>query len=168
MIKIETFIIKDWEDVETGVFLSENEEWVLIKSIPVDFQVDGYKLIRKSFIEEREEAENSETLNKVFELKKLNFSIPKEFKFGSVLAMLKNIEEIYGCFEFQDELEDELFYGVLKEYSIESFYIDSIKSDGMIDLEFDVEFNISDVRTISFESDYFNSMNLLYNYNKSN
>lgn len=166
-MKIESFTIKDWDEVETGVLLEENEEWILIKSLPVDFQVDGCRLLKKEFITDREQAEDAEILSKVFELKKLNFSTPEGFKFGGVLQMLKNIEERYGCFEFQVDIEDELFYGVLGKYDLKSFYIDAIKSDGSIDLEFDTDFHINEVRIISFESDYFQAISLLYNNNKT-
>ncbi|CAL2083190.1 conserved protein of unknown function [Tenacibaculum sp. 190524A02b] len=164
-MKIERYKIKDWEEEELGVFLDENEEWILVKSIPVDFQVDGYKLIKKEYIEERIADENP-VLQKVLELKNLTFENPENFDFKSTIEFLKWVEEKYGCFEFQDEIEDELFYGILKEVNKESFYIDSITSKGTIDLDFDVEFSIKDVRVVSFGSDYFNSISLLYNYNK--
>ena len=163
---VEDYIIVDWEETETGVLLEENEDWVLIKSIPVDFQVDGYKLINKACIENRFTNTNK-ALKKVLELRKLVFQKPKAFEFKTdSVAMLKWVESVYGCFEFQDATEDELFYGVLNHSKGLFFTIDSILSDGTIDLEFDVEFSKDEVRVISFDSDYFNAISLLYNHKK--
>ncbi len=165
-MKIENYQIGDWEDLETGVFLDENDDWILIKSIPSDYEIDGYKLLNKSYVENRFETENSEIIQKVLELKEIEIKRPKDFKFKNTLGTLKWLEEIYGCFEFQEEEEEDLFYGVLESFDIENFSMDSIQSDGIIDLDFDEVFKIKEVRTISFESDYFRSISLLYNYNK--
>lgn len=167
-MKIENYRISNWEDLETGVFLEENEDWILIKSIPGDYEVDGYKLLCKKHVEERFETENSEIIQKVLELKEIEIKSPQDFKFRNTLGTLKWIENRYGCFEFQEEEEEELFYGVLESFDIESFSMDSIQSDGTIDLDFDAVFKIKDIRVISFESNYFESISLLYNYNKKN
>ncbi len=167
-MKIESYQISDWEDLETGVLLDENEDWILIKSIPGDYEVDGYKLLNKSYVEDRFETENSEIIQKVIALKEIEIKSPENFKFKNTLGTLKWLEDVYGCFEFQEEEEDELFYGVLDSFDIESFSMDSIKSDGTIDLDFDAVFKMKDIKTVSFESDYFKSISLLYNYNKEN
>lgn len=49
-MRVERFEIQDWEEPQTVLLLAENEEWVLVKHIPVDFVVDGYKLYKKQFI----------------------------------------------------------------------------------------------------------------------
>ena len=49
-MKVETYKIKGWREKETGLLIAENEEWVLVKHIPVDYMVDGYKLYQKKFI----------------------------------------------------------------------------------------------------------------------
>lgn len=167
-MKIENYRIADWEIPETGVFLDENEGWILIKSIPGDYQLDGFKLLNKNHIVERSKVENSSLIQKVIELKEIKVQNPSDFKFGNTIEILQRLEKKYGCFEFQDEVEEELFYGTLGEYDAESFSIGFIKSDGTLDLDFDEVFEIQDIRTISFESDYFNSISLLYNHCKKN
>lgn len=167
-MRIENYKIADWEDSEIGVFLDENEDWILINSIPGDYQLDGYKLLSKNHVVERSEVENSNLIQKVLELKEIKVQKPNDFKFGKTIEILQGLATKYGCFEFQDEIEEELFYGTLGEYDEESFSIDFIKSDGTIDLDFDEVFEVKDIRTISFESDYFNSISLLYNYYQKN
>ncbi|MGB0890982.1 MAG: hypothetical protein ACPGUU_01425 [Flavobacteriaceae bacterium] len=166
-MKIQDYKIKDWDDIETGILLDENNDWILIKSNPVDFQIDGYKLINKKHIQEILPNPQAEILNKVFTLKKEVVQIPDSFEFTSTIGFLKWIEKKYGCFEFQDEIENELFYGVLNQINDKSFYIDMVKSDGSLDEDFDVEFFIDDIRILTFESDYFNSISLLFKHNNS-
>lgn len=36
------------EDDETGMLLFENDEWILVKHIPVDYQIDGFKIYNKN------------------------------------------------------------------------------------------------------------------------
>ncbi len=167
-MKIESYQIRDWEDNEVGVLLDENDDWILIQSIPGDYQVDGYKLLRKNFVEERYEVENAHIIKKVIELKGIEIQKPDDFKFGSTIEILKWSESKYGCFEFQDDIEEELTYGALVSFDLEIITIDFIKSDGTIDIEFDEIYTIEDIRTISFDSDYFRSISLLYNYYKKN
>ena len=164
-MKVEDYLIKDWKEEEIGVMLEENDDWILIKSIPVDFQVDGYKLLRKKYLEKRSVNTNS-SLHKVLKLKNLVFEKPKDFKFMAPLEILKWSESKYGCFEFQDDVEDELFYGVIQKSEERNFSINFIKSDGTLDSDFDVDFFEGDIRVISFGSDYFQSICLLYNSNK--
>ena len=166
-MKIEDYKINNWDDVETGIFLDENDDWILIKSNPVDFQIDGYKLINKKHLVERTLNPKAKILSQVFTLKNEVIENPDFFQFMTAIDFLKLIEKKYGCFEFQDEIEDELFYGVLNQINNESFYIDMVKSDGSLDKDFDVEFFIEDIRIITFESDYFNSISLLFKHNNS-
>ena len=53
-MKVETYRVTGWEDVERGLIVAENDEWLLVKHIPIDYIVDGYKLYRKAFIASRE------------------------------------------------------------------------------------------------------------------
>ena len=40
-MKIEAFKIKGWSVKETGLVVAENEDWLLVKHIPIDYVVDG-------------------------------------------------------------------------------------------------------------------------------
>lgn len=166
-MKVETFIIKDWEDAETGLIIEENEEWVLMKHIPVDYLIDGYKLIRKSAIEERVHSSIETNIERVLKLKKINTNKPANFKFGDTLSLLKWTEANYEILEFQDDSESELIYGKLKRVEGDDFTIDFINADGTVDPLFDYEFSLEAIRIIAFDSDYHQSIRLLYQDNQS-
>jgi|TARA_B110000908_G_C10074381_1_gene366583 hypothetical protein len=51
-MKIESYKIKGWKETETGIVISENEDWLLVNHI-VDYVLDGFKLYRKSYIKKR-------------------------------------------------------------------------------------------------------------------
>lgn len=45
-----------WETDQVGLWLAENEEWLLLRQIPVDYVVDGYLLLAKAHIISRKPA----------------------------------------------------------------------------------------------------------------
>lgn len=165
---IEKFKIKGWKKKEIGIVISENEDWILVKSIPVDYVVDGYKIFNKTFIKKREPILKYDKLFIVLELKNINLDVPKDFKFGSTLDLLNWSEEKYGLFEFQDDDETELFYGKLNKILDNEFVIDMVLSNGKMENQYDFNFLINEIRVITFETDYFESIILLMNYQNSN
>jgi hypothetical protein len=153
--------LKDWEDQETGLIIEENDEWVLVKHIPIDFVVDGYKLIKKEFIESRTHSEKLSLVEKVLALKGIGEGKPESFSFGDTTSILRWVEKKYGLFEFQDHDPSEVFYGRINRIENESLILDSITVNGELVGEYNYEFEIEQIRVISFETDYFNSIKLL-------
>lgn len=160
-IQVEQYTIADWNDSITGILLLENDEWCLIEDIPFDYMVDGYKLIKKEFILSRTTGSKEKTIEKVLRLKGHCPSIPENFSFKNTIETLKDLQSLYGLFEFQDDHDDETFYGNIKMLSDESIVIHSITPDGEIDKSFDYVFNHTKIRVITFLSDYFMCMQLL-------
>lgn len=163
-MKVEKFKIKGWKKKETGIVISENEDWILVKHIPNDYVVDGYKIYNKTFIKRRKPISEEDNLTIVLKLKNVNLNIPDNFKFSSTLDLLKWSEKKYGLFEFQDDSETELFFGKLNKILGHEFVIDMILSDGTFENEYEFNFLIDEIRVITFETDYFESIRLLMNY----
>lgn len=109
-MKVETFKIAEWEEEETGLIIDENDIWILVKHIPVDFVIDGFKLYKKEFVVERIHGKNELLVEKVLGLKGVTREKPKGFEFTDTLVILKWSEMKYGIFEFQDCDQGELFY----------------------------------------------------------
>ena len=162
-MKVETFKVADWQDEETGLIIDENEEWILVKHIPVDFIIDGFKVYKKEFIEERTASDNEAFIERVLKLKGIKEDKPVGFTFGDTIETLKWAEKTYGLFEFQDMDQTELFYGRIKKVENDTLFIDSIKLDGELETDYEYEFAINEIRVITFETDYFNSIKLLWN-----
>lgn len=161
MIRVESFEMDGWEEPETGIIVNENEEWVLTSHI-FDYIVDGYKLYNKKHITDRLHTNEEERIERVLQLKKFQPQLPNEFKFSDTLAILKDLEKRYGIFEFQDDDQTELFYGKINKADSKNLIIDFIRSDGSVDDDFDEEFDLNEIRSISFESSYFEAIRLLW------
>ena len=111
---VETYKINGWEDYETGMCLFENDNWILVRYIPVDFQIDGFKIYAKKWVENRVSGDKEAKIERVLRLKSISSEIP-EIKLGSTQDILTQLESKFGLFEFQDSDGDELFYGKLNE-----------------------------------------------------
>lgn len=161
-MRVENYLIKDWEDSERGLVLLENEEWILVKHIPVDYAIDGYRLYKKEFVKERLRTKKEEQIEKVLKLKNIDLELPKSFEFLDTIGFLNWVESKYGIFEFQDEDETELFYGKINRIEEDILVIDMIKSDGSVEVNYDFEFDINEIRVMTFETDYHTSIQLLW------
>jgi len=166
-MKIETYKIKGWKEKLSGLLIDENDEWILVKHIPVDYVVDGFTLYRKKFLKSRKPHKKAEITSRVLKLKEIKIEKPIGFEFKDVLGLLKWSEDKYGLFEFKDDPEDELFYGKISKMQGNNLIIDMILSNGDTEKEYDFEFELDRIRTITFESDYFTSIILLMNNYKN-
>jgi len=161
-IKAESFKIKDWEEVQTGIVLAENENWVLVKHIPVDYLIDGYNLFNKKYILKRHSGKDEKQIERVTKLKGTVIEKPADFDFADTVGLLKWCEEKFGLFAFQTEDEYAAFFGKLNRVEKNILIIDSVFADGKVEPNYDYEFDLDEVRAIAFGSDYFESMRLLW------
>jgi hypothetical protein len=165
-LRVESYKIKGWKEKETGVLITENENWILVNHIPNDYALDGFKLYRKKFVKKRISGDSEKQIERVLSLKNKKTPELKGFAFNDVLEILKWSEEKYGLFEFQDKGETELFYGRINRSENDVLIIDMIKSNGQIESDYDFEFSLNKIRSITFETDYFESIRLLMNDEK--
>ncbi len=161
-MKIETYTIEGSKDKEIGLLIAENEEWILVKHIPVDYFIDGYRLYKKKYILKRKSKNKHQRIARVLKLKNIQVEKPIAFEFGNVIKMLKWSEQTYGLFEFQD-IDSDLFYGKINAFEDSNFNIDMIKASGKIIPDYEYEFTTEEIKVIGFESDYFESIHLLMN-----
>jgi hypothetical protein len=110
-MNVESFKIDDWEDLQTGIILLENSDWLLTKYIPVDYVTDGFKLYNKAYVTNRINGENERKIERVLTLKGEEPIIPEGFAFLDTIGLLEWVQEKFDIFEFADEEEDSVFYG---------------------------------------------------------
>ncbi len=161
-MKVEIFKINGWKDLETGLLIDEIENWILVKHIPIDYVIDGFKIYNKKFIEERLHSDKEKQIEKVLRLKGIKVETPVDFKFHDTEGQLKWVEDKYGVFEFQDDDESEVIYGRINRVMNDTMVIDMIKSDGSVETNYEYEFDLNEIRAISFETDYHQSICLLW------
>lgn len=119
--------------------------------------------VSKEIFKIKETAQKAEITSRVLKLKEIKIEKPIGFEFKDVLGLLKWSEDKYGLFEFKDDPEDKLFYGKISKMQGNNLIIDMILSNGDTEKEYDFEFELDRIRTITFESDYFTSIILLMN-----
>lgn len=167
-MKVEEYKIQDWEEEERGLLVSEDDNWILVKHIPVDYVIDGYKVYKKDFITERNRTDTEKQIEKVLTLKGVDTQLPDSFNFGSAIEILSWAESKYGFFEFQDDEESAAIYGKVNTVDGNFLTIDMIDTDGSVECDYDYEFEIDEIRVITFETDYYLSVQLLWEDQKAN
>ena len=159
-MKVERYTIKNIKDKQRGLLIAEDENWILIKHIPVDYAIDGYKVFSKKFVQKRKSKGKEKQIEQVLRLRNIEANKPNGFEFGTAMEILQWCEKKYGQFEFKDRDED-IVIGRIKTFIKNGMTIDFINTDGSVDLNFDYEFSIDEIRVITFEADYFNAIQLL-------
>lgn len=160
-LKVETYTIKGWKDSVRGLLISENKDWILVHHLPMDYELDGYKLYRKTFVKKRKSKRSEALVKRVLKLRNTSIKHPEGFKFNNVAKTLKWCEKKYDLFEFQDHKQSHLFYGKINNLDKKQLIIDSINTRGEIEEAFDYTFNLDKIRSITFETDYFEAIRLM-------
>ena len=130
---VESYKIKGWKNQPCGLLVDENDDWILIRNIEVDYLVDGYLLINKNHVEKRTTKGEEKRIKKVLKLKNVKPVAPEGFKFKSTLKMMLWTEKNNGLVEFNDQEEGQTFYAYINRYSKKSFIIDLVDVDGNLD-----------------------------------
>ncbi len=164
--KVFSFKIKRWKERLRGRIIAESENWILIESIPVDYAVDGYKFLNKKFINSTNRGAFEEQIELVLKLKNVKRTLFRIENLQTELDVMEWVEKKFELFEFQDNEQNALFIGKKNRIEKDKYLvINAITTEGIVDYDFDVKFKIKKIRVISFESDYFQSIRLLWKYN---
>ncbi len=165
LYRVEYVQLVGWEADMVGLWVAENDEWLLLRHIPVDYIIDGYVLLVKAHIVSRKPDKNRKQVEQVLKLKGVKAEMPADFQFLDVVEMLRWVERRYGLVEFADE-EETSFFGWLHETDAVHLWVNFLTPKGLLD-ESDGEespFAISEIQLIRFDTDYFNSLKLLWQH----
>ena len=164
--KIKNFHLKDWEDPITGQIISTNKDWILIHFIPVDYVLDGYKILKRSFIEKSGRGNFEKQRERVLKLRNHSLAEFPNFKFGTTTELINWIELNYELFEFNYLKEKSTYFGkVNRILENEILILDLIDPKGAVIEETEPDFEMNNIRVLSFDSDYFNAIKLLWKDN---
>ncbi len=160
-MKVETFLLKNSDEPEMGLVVSENDDWVLVKHIPADHVIDGFRLYRKKFLDARDVSDEERRVARVLQLKKVEATTPEGFRFQDMPGMLKWMEDQYGLFEFLDEDDAVVFYGCIHKVGNGMITLEMIDADGHSEVDEDHQHVLEQISMITFGSDYLYSLGLL-------
>ncbi|MBF9141409.1 hypothetical protein [Hymenobacter properus] len=163
--RVEYVQLAGWQTDEVGLWVAENEDWLLLRSIPADYVVDGYALIVKKHIVSRRPHRGRKQVEQVLKLKGIQPGVPPGFVFLDLVDMMRWVERQYGLVEFADE-EESTFFGWVKETDAVHLWVDTLGPDCTVSVRDDDNppFMLSEIQLLRFDTDYFNSMKLLWQH----
>jgi hypothetical protein len=159
--RVEYVRLSSWEADKAGLWLAENDEWLLLRNTPNDYLVDGYLLLAKAHIVARGIDQKRRQIARVLKLKGVTTQIPEDFTFASIVEMLRWIEQRYKVFQIADE-EETCFCGQFRDHDEAHYRINSLSPRAELDLDYDMWFGFDELVTVEFDTDYLNSLVLLW------
>lgn len=153
-----SFSLKNKNDLITGQFLEENNDWILLREIPVDYVIDGFRLLNKEWIVEIFSGKEEERIRKVIDLKKTN---PCEFnlKNSSKEEILRDLIKKEGLIQLEFDEEDVVYVGKVLSFIGNKIVFQMIEVDAQFaEIEY---IELAQVSSIQFENDYVISLELL-------
>lgn len=154
-----------WEADVVGLWLAENDQWLLLREIPGDYAVDGCVLLVKEHIVSRKPKRDRKQVEQILQLKGIEANVPPQFTFQGIVETLRWVEQQYGLVEFTDE-EGCSFFGWIKEADAVHFWVDTLTPKCTVRVRNNGKppFVISEVQYVRFDTDYFNSIKLLWQH----
>ena len=162
--KVEYVQLRSWNADITGLWLAENEDWLLLRYIPVDYQVDGFVLIAKHHIATREPGKGRKQTELLLKLKGVKAELPLGFKLLDTAELLRWTERQYGLIHFMEE-EKSAFLGWINQMDVVHFWIDTLEPNGTLAAREpdELPFVLNEIQLIVFD-DYSQSLKLLWQH----
>ncbi|WP_412464382.1 hypothetical protein [Flavobacterium mekongense] len=161
--KLITIEFSDRKSTERGFLIDFSGDWILLKSNPVDFIIDGYTIIRNKNIEAIYHEEKEKFTEKVLRLKKLEPNQTEKIPLENIVEIFKHINEKFGIFQFYKKSDKAIYPGRLREINSKEITIDWIDLEGNWTEE--RSFKLDKIRVIEFENDYIKSLKLVADSN---
>ncbi|MBF9239119.1 hypothetical protein I2I05_17075 [Hymenobacter sp. BT683] len=162
---VEYVQLAGWEADEVGLWLAEDNDWLLLRSIPNDYMIDGYVLVVKEHIVSRKPHRDRKQVEQVLKLKGIQPEVPSNFSFLELVDMMRWVEHQYGLVEFTDK-EDCTFFGWVNEADAVHLWMDTLSSNCTVAVRDNDNppFVLSEIQLLRFDADYFNSLKLLWQH----
>lgn len=154
--KLVTLEFSDLKVSYSGFLLDFSEDWILIKSNPVDYILDGFMLLRNKNLESLIYDETNEFTEKVIRSKKIKLTNDYIFPLSSLETILTFLNQEYGIFQLATKRTNAVYLGRLIEMTDSEIIIEFLNTKGEFDGE--IDFKPQKIRVIEFDTDYINSL----------
>jgi hypothetical protein len=163
--RVEYVQLAGWEADEVGLWLAENDDWLLLRGIPNDYQIDGYVLLVKEHIVSRKRHRDQKQVEQILKLKGVQPEVPPNFAFLGLIDMMRWVEQHYGLVEFTDE-EECAFFGWMNDADTVHLWMDTLSPNCTVRVRDNGNppFVLSEIQLLRFDTDYFNSLKLLWQH----
>jgi hypothetical protein len=143
-------------DPINGILLDYNDDWILVKSNPVDYVLDGYFVIGNKNLKTIEYGDNEKWKEKVIKLKGIGTPNKARIPLDNFDRIIKTLTKKYKVFTIYKKENDVCWLGRLKSIDDTVLTIDDLNPKGKWDGQ--KKFKIKDIRVIEFDTDYINSL----------
>ncbi len=146
---------KEKEELITGYIIDVSNDWTLVHYIPVDYVIDGYRLINNRLIKRYKREEEEILKEKVYLLKSQDII----YHNSNLFDIIEQIKGKSCSLIFVSSVDGNYYLGECIKITFDIIELSLISVDGKRDgVE---EINISDIQSIQFGDDYSLSVNLL-------
>jgi len=159
--KLITIEFSDRKDLESGFLIDYSGDWILLKSNPVDFVIDGFTIIRNKNIEAIYREDKEEFIEKVILLKEMGPNESEKIPLNDIQTIFKYLNSTFGIFQFYKKSEKATYPGRLNNITTNKIVIDWIDLKGNWSDE--RSFKLDKIRIIEFDNDYLKSLKLIAN-----
>ena len=162
LMKLISIEFSDRKDIVSGFLLDYSEDWILLKTNPADYIVDGYTIVKNKRINEVYQDEVEEFTEAVINLKGITPTYSEKVPLDSIQEIFKYLNSKYEMFAFAEKSRKAIYPGRLIAINDKKIRIEWI--DTRAKWIGERKFKVDKIRTIEFDNDYLNSLKLASEY----
>jgi len=104
LLKLISIEFSDRKNIISGFLLDYSEDWILLKTNPADYIVDGYTIVRNKRIDEVYQDEDEEFAEAVISLKGITPTYDEKIPLGSIQEIFRYLNTNYEMFAFAEKM----------------------------------------------------------------
>lgn len=148
---------KDMKPID-GIVIDYDDDWMLLKSNPADYIIDGYAIVKNQSIKDIVRGDEEKWREKVIKLKRTQ-TLKGKMPLGSLESILRALTKRFGVFTLYTKKNGVCWLGKLNSIDEKSLVIDDLTTKGKWDGQ--MTFKTKEIRVIEFDTDYINSLKLV-------
>jgi len=158
--KFVSFKYRDRKDIISGFLIDFNDDWTLIKNNPVDYIIDGYRILKTNKILKYKREDYEEFREKILFAKGIKPTDNDKYPLTNIYETLQLISDKFGAFQIQNKDDSVCYIGRLLKSNKDHIFIQEISPKAKwIETE---KYKMNSIRIFEFDTDYINSL-ILYN-----
>ena len=157
--KLISIAFTDKKEIFSGFLIDFNEDWILLRSNPVDFILDGFIVLRNKNVASVFREADEEFTEKVIKLKGLKTNSDDIIPIQNLASILNYVSSKFDIFQIAKKSDKAAYLGKLIELNGEELVINFLETKGKFGGE--MSFNPNKIRVIEFDTDYINSLKLV-------
>jgi hypothetical protein len=162
LLKLISIEFSDRKRIISGFLLDYSEDWILLKTNPVDYIIDGFTIVRNKHIEEIYQDETEEFAEAVISLKGITPVYEEKIPLDTIQEIFRYLNSKYEIFAFTYKSEKSIYPGRLINIDDKKIRIEWI--DTRAQWVGERKFKLDKIRAIEFDNDYLNSLKLASEY----